>query len=112
MTERRFRFDWSWLAADYSFDRDLTDGGVAIEIEGNVFANSGSGKSRHTTGVGYSRDAVKYNEAALRNWLVLRYPSHVIRREPNYVLEQVARAWQIKMGMTMRPRGAWEAIEV
>ena len=54
---RRFRFDWA-----------LPSHRVAVEWEG-IFA----GKSRHTTLKGYSKDAEKYNAAAILGWIVLRF---------------------------------------
>ncbi|MBD0822623.1 hypothetical protein ICJ85_01195 [Aestuariibaculum marinum] len=55
--ERKFRFDWA-----------IPDLKIAIEYEG-LF----SGKSRHTTKSGFSRDTEKYNLAAIEGWIVLRY---------------------------------------
>lgn len=54
---RKFRFDFA-----------IIDKQVAIEYEGIV-----SGKSRHTTITGYTRDADKYNLAASLGWKVYRY---------------------------------------
>ena len=56
-TSRRFRFDFA-----------LLNHKVAIEHEGII-----SGKSRHTTIKGYSKDCEKYNLAAVEGWKVLRY---------------------------------------
>ncbi len=41
---------------------------LAVEVEGGVWG----AKSRHTTGAGFTADCVKYNEAALLGWTVLR----------------------------------------
>ena len=54
---RRFRFDFA-----------LVDQMVAIEYEGIV-----SGKSRHTSITGYTKDTEKYNLAVVNGWRVLRY---------------------------------------
>lgn len=54
---RRFRFDWA-----------IPCFSLAVEYEGIMI-----GKSRHTTGTGYTNDARKYNIAALNGWIVLRY---------------------------------------
>lgn len=54
--ERRWRFDFA-----------CPEKAVAFEIEGGTF-----GISRHTSGKGYAADCEKYNEAALRGWLVIR----------------------------------------
>ena len=54
---RKFRFDFA-----------IPDKKIGIEYEG-IF----SGKSRHTTITGYSRDTEKYNLAVAEGWMVLRY---------------------------------------
>ena len=41
---------------------------LMIEVEGGVFMK----KSGHTTGVGYTKNCVKYNEALILGWRVLR----------------------------------------
>lgn len=56
----------------WRFDFALVERKIAIEYEGGVF---GGGKSRHTTGKGYTNDAEKYREAAKLGWRVLRYTS-------------------------------------
>lgn len=53
----------------WRFDFALVKEKIAIEYEGGVF----HGKSRHTTGTGYTNDAEKYREAAKLGWRVLRY---------------------------------------
>ena len=55
--KRRFRFDFA-----------LPIHKIAIEYEGIV-----SGKSRHTSITGYTRDTEKYNLATIEGWKVLRY---------------------------------------
>lgn len=55
--KRKFRFDFAW-----------PEQMLAVEVEGGVWG----AKSRHTTGAGFSEDCVKYNEAALLGWTVLR----------------------------------------
>lgn len=55
--ERKFRFDWS-----------INSLMIAVEYEGIY-----SGKSRHTTMSGYSKDTEKYNIAASLGWKVYRY---------------------------------------
>jgi hypothetical protein len=56
----------------WRFDIAILDNKIAIEFEGGVF---GGGKSRHTTGKGFTEDAEKYREAAKLGWVVLRYTS-------------------------------------
>ena len=59
---RKFRFDFCWPG--YS---------LAVEVEGGVYT-----KGRHTRGAGLTRDAEKYNEAALLGWRVIRVtPEHI-----------------------------------
>ncbi len=53
---RRWAFDFAWPAAR-----------VALELEGAAFT-----AGRHTRGKGFSDDCVKYTEAALLGWKVLR----------------------------------------
>jgi hypothetical protein len=59
---RRWRFDLAW--PDYL---------VATEAEGATWV-----QGRHTTGAGFAADVIKYNEAAIRGWLVLRFTSNQI----------------------------------
>ena len=54
---RRWRFDWAW-----------PEHLLAVEYEGGVF-----GQGRHTRGKGYSNDCLKYNNAVLMGWKVLRF---------------------------------------
>lgn len=55
--DRRWRFDWAIPAYN-----------VAIEYEGIY-----SGKSRHTTHIGFNGDIEKYNRAAQLGWKVIRF---------------------------------------
>lgn len=70
---RKFRFDFAF-----------PEHKVAIEMEGGVFK-----KGRHTRGVGYSKDTVKYNLATCEGWKVLRYTALNLRENPVGVIEQV-----------------------
>lgn len=60
--DRQWRFDFAWPARK-----------VAVEVEGGSYV-----QGRHTTASGFEADATKYNEAALRGWLVLRVVPHMI----------------------------------
>ena len=59
---RRWRFDFAW-----------PDRKVAVEVEGGTFI-----AGRHSNGAGFEADCVKYAEAALMGWLVLRVTPHMI----------------------------------
>jgi len=61
----RFRFDFAWPGES-----------LAVEVEGGTWSKAR--KSRHTTGQGYEDDCIKYNEAALLGWKVLRVTSKMV----------------------------------
>ncbi|WP_020475237.1 hypothetical protein [Zavarzinella formosa] len=52
---------------EWAFDMAWPEKMVALEIEGGAFIGG-----RHTNGSGFVADMLKYNEAALRGWCVLR----------------------------------------
>lgn len=54
--ERLWRFDYAW-----------PDKRIALEIEGGTWAGG-----RHTRGKGYENDCIKYSEAAILGWRVVR----------------------------------------
>ena len=60
---RRWRFDLAWPSLR-----------LALEIEGGVWTGG-----RHVRGVGFERDAEKYNAATLAGWRVLRVTTGMIR---------------------------------
>lgn len=66
---RRWRFDFVILKPFQFFL------GLAIEVEGGV-----GGKSRHTSFTGMSNDNIKYSEAALLGWGVMRFTTDQVRR--------------------------------
>ena len=68
---RRWRFDFAWPLAM-----------VAVEIEGGVWMKRGG----HTTGVGYTNNCEKYNEAAFMDWVVIRLTPQMIS---NLVCERI-----------------------
>lgn len=59
---RKWRFDFAWP--------DLL---VAVEIEGGSFI-----QGRHTRGESFKADCVKYCEAAIAGWLVLRVTTAMV----------------------------------
>ena len=61
--ERRWRFDYAWPEKK-----------VALEIEGGTWASG-----RHTRGVGYRNDCIKYNRAAVLGWRVIRATTDMMR---------------------------------
>jgi len=71
---RRWRFDFSW-----------PDVKLAVEVEGGVWS-----LGRHLRGGGFTEDCVKYNEAALLGWTVLRFTGGQIKS--GMALEQIERA--------------------
>ena len=60
---RRWRFDYAW--------EDLM---LALEREGSTWKGG-----RHTSGSGYRQDCIKYSEAAILGWVVLRVTVDMIR---------------------------------
>lgn len=68
--ERKWRLDYAWPQRR-----------VALEIHGGVFK-----KSRHTTGVGFTKDKEKMNEAACLGWLVIEVTTDQLKSGE-------ARAW-------------------
>jgi very-short-patch-repair endonuclease len=60
---RRWRFDLAWPEIK-----------LAAEIEGGVWVGG-----RHNTGSGYTEDCIKYNEAVLLGWRVLRFTPDMIQ---------------------------------
>ncbi len=52
---------------DWAIDFAWVDAKVALEVEGGVWS-----RGRHTRGAGFLGDVAKYNELALRRWLLLR----------------------------------------
>lgn len=62
--ERKWRFDYAY-----------PDQKIAIEIEGLVQPWK---KSRHTQNDGYKEDCIKYNEATVLGWRVLRFTQDMV----------------------------------
>lgn len=59
---RMWRFDFAWPT-------EL----VAVEVEGGSWAGG-----RHVRGSGFAADCDKYNEAAIRGWLVIRVTTAMV----------------------------------
>lgn len=66
--ETEYRFHKKRL---FRFDYAIPYLKIAIEYEG-IYQNY-TGKSRHTSVTGYSKDCEKYNLAVIEGWKVLRY---------------------------------------
>lgn len=60
---RRWRFDYAW-----------PDQRIALEIEGGTWSGG-----RHVRGRGYENDCIKYNQAVLLGWTVLRVTTSMLR---------------------------------
>lgn len=60
---RRWRFDFAWP--------ELM---IAAEVEGGTWTGG-----RHTRGLGFHNDCVKYGEAAILGWRVLRLDSKLVK---------------------------------
>ena len=60
---RRWRLDLAW-----------PDCWLAVEVDGGVFVGG-----RHTSGVGYTNDCEKLNEAVLAGWRVIRVTPAMVR---------------------------------
>lgn len=71
--ERRWRFDYAW-----------PDKMIAFEQEGGVWTGG-----RHTRGKGYENDCIKYSEAAILGWTVIRATTSMIKDgRANLLLEK------------------------
>jgi len=69
-TEYRFHDKRMWR-----FDIAIPEKLIAIEYEGTFEGTGTTGKSRHTTQLGYTQDCDKYNTAVCSGWRVLRFTS-------------------------------------
>ena len=78
--DRRWRFDFLLLPADLK---------IAIEVEGGVFTHG-----RHTRGKGFTNDLIKYNEALLMGYSVLRYTTAQIN---GVALDQIPAFYKQKL---------------
>lgn len=71
---RRWRFDFAEPSRK-----------IAVEVEGGTFKD----KSRHTTGEGYAKDCIKYNQATLLSWKVFRLTSDMLANDPEGHLQPI-----------------------
>jgi very-short-patch-repair endonuclease len=63
--DRKWRFDFAYPALKF-----------AIEVEGGTR----SGNSRHTKHDGFSEDCVKYGEATILGWAVMRFTTQQVKQ--------------------------------
>lgn len=67
---RQFKF---WEGRRFAFDFAWPEIKLAVETEGGVYT-----QGRHTRGRGVESDMVKYNEAAVLGWTVLRFSGDMV----------------------------------
>lgn len=58
----------------WRFDRAWPDHMLAVEIEGGTWTGG-----RHSRGVGFEADCIKYSEAAIAGWRVLRFTTNMVK---------------------------------
>lgn len=63
---RMWRADFAWMEPRR----------VLLEVEGGTWC-----RGRHSRGKGFEEDCLKYGEAALQGWLVLRVTGEMVRDE-------------------------------
>jgi very-short-patch-repair endonuclease len=68
--EREYKFT---TVKNWCFDFAFPDKKIAIEIEGGTW-NGG----RHIRGAGFEEDCIKYNQAVLEGWRLLRFTSRMV----------------------------------
>jgi len=71
--KRRFRFDFVFPKFQ-----------LVVEVEGGTWSGG-----RHTSGVGFQNDCIKYNLALENGWRVLRFTSNLVKDRSG--IEQVKR---------------------
>jgi len=86
MREYRFHPDRLWRM-DFAWPQRWPP--VAVEIEGGIWRRSG----RHVRGKGFTEDCVKYSEAAILGWVVLRFTAEHIKS--GYAIETLRKALQL-----------------
>lgn len=78
--DRRWRFDFLLQPEELK---------IAIEVEGGVFVGG-----RHTRGQGFTNDLIKYNEAAIMGYMVLRYTTAQIN---GVALDQIPMVYKSRL---------------
>ena len=107
--DKTFHGEKGWKF-DFIIDRQKK---IAVEVEGGtfsglvtcnhchkkVFMTTKAGKKvyirrggRHNSGKGYKGDAIKYREAAILGWTVLRFTTDEVKKNPKMVSETIRRA--------------------
>jgi hypothetical protein len=61
--EREYRFDQTRRMFDFAWPDVM----IAVEVEGGTWSSG-----RHTRWLGYENDCIKYSEAAIAGWLLIR----------------------------------------
>lgn len=71
--ERAWRLDFAW-----------PEHKIAVELEGGIWVGG-----RHNRGAGFEEDAVKYNDAVIRGWRILRYTTTMLKNDPAGCINRV-----------------------
>lgn len=71
--EQEYRFA---LPRKWAFDLAWPQRKLAVEIEGGLFKEGGG---RHNRGAGYEKDLAKYNAAAVKGWMLLRFSTGMVK---------------------------------
>jgi hypothetical protein len=78
--QRQWRLDFAWVGES-----------VAVEYQGGVYDE---GKSGHTTVRGFSRDCLKFSEAAIRGWMLILITADMVRS--GEALQLIERALKVR----------------
>lgn len=102
---RRWRFDFAYPRYR-----------IAVEIEGGIYpmkqADGTMRLGRHSSGAAFEKDAEKYNEAAIRGWLVLRFTAKMVADgRALAMLEQAITAVGVRRGLPTRTMGQRHDLE-
>lgn len=85
--EREYRF---WEGRQFRFDFCWVKQRIACEVEGQIWLPKGA----HNTGRMITKDIIKYNEAALLGWLVIRVTPKMI--ETGEAMDLLVRAFLLR----------------